>query len=287
MPKAQLDALIEGIVQDHGYWDLGLTAAMLPRVQHSSFSRNTLFRPTLYQSLRSICGGIHTEDTSALFRLIQNDNKCWIHCGMVEGGGETVRLVELYRLGAMIDTIRYSAGADWLPEAVQLQSIDDGRLKDVQLFRNINVNFNAPGLAIPVPNHLLPRVPDRNRIAPASKNKVSDRENLAPRTYEKATQTVIRNQIELGHVSAKNVAQCLGISTRSLQRRLAAQGTSFSSLLEQSRTERARELLENTNMTHQNIARVLGYRHQTDFSRAFRRVCGITPRQFRSMMQNE
>ena len=287
MPMAHLSALIEAIVQDYGYWDLGLTAAMLPRVQHSSFSRSTLFGPTLYQSLRSICGGIHTEDTSALFRLIQNDNKCWIHCGTVEGGWETIRLVELYRFGAMIDTIRYTAGADWLPDAVQLQSIDDGRLRDVELFRNINVRFNAPGLAIPVPNQLLPNVPDQTRITPVYEGKDSDCTNSAPRTYEQATQTVIRNQVEMGDVRVQDVAQCLGISTRSLQRRLAAQGTSFSSLLEQSRTGRAQELLKNTSMTHSDIARVLGYRHQTDFSRAFRRVCGITPRQFRSMMQND
>jgi AraC-like DNA-binding protein len=287
MPFAQLDAFIEEIIREHGYWELGLTAAMLPRVQHSSFSRKTLFEPTLFQSLQSICSRIHMEDTSALFRLIRDDNDCWIHCGTVKGGRETVRQVELYRLGAMIDTIRYTAGANWLPETVQLQSIDDGRLQDVELLQDINIRFNSPGLAIPVPNHLLPNAPGLDRIAPIYENTDSDTVNSAPRTFEMATKTVIHNRIELGNIHVDDVAHWLGVSTRSLQRYLAAQNTSFSILLEQSRIERAQELLKSTNLTHRDIASALGYRHQTDFSRAFGRVCGVTPRQFRSMVQND
>ena len=75
MPIAQLSAFIEEVIREHGYWDLGLTAAMLPRVQHSSFSRKTLFEPTLFQSLQSICSRIHMEDTSALFRLIRDEQQ--------------------------------------------------------------------------------------------------------------------------------------------------------------------------------------------------------------------
>jgi AraC-like DNA-binding protein len=287
MPFVQLDAFIEEIIREHGYWDLGLTAAMLPRVQHSSFSRKTLFEHTLFQSLQSICSRIHMEDTSALFRLVRENNNCWIHCGKIEGGRETVRQVELYRFGAIIDTIRYTAGANWLPETVQLQSIDDGRLQDVELFQDINIRFNSPGLAIQVPNHLLPKAPRLNRITPTYESTDSDTVKSAPRTFEMATKTVIRNQIELGNIHVNDVAHCLGVSTRSLQRYLAVQNTSFSILLEQSKTERAQELLGSTSLTHRQIARALGYRHQTDFSRAFRRVCGVTPRQFRSMMQND
>ena len=224
------------------------------------------------------------EDTSALFRLIRENNNCWIHCGTIEGGRETVRQVELYRFGAIIDTIRYTAGANWLPETVQLQSIDDGRLQDVALFQDINIRFNSPGLAIQVPNHLLPKAPRLNRIAPMYESTDSETVNSAPRTFEMATKTVIRNQLELGNIHVNDVAHCLGVSTRSLQRHLAVQNTSFSILLEQSKTERAQELLGSTSLTHRQIARALGYRHQTDFSRAFRRVCGVTPRQFRSMM---
>ena len=287
MPFAQLSTFIEEIIQEHGYWDLGLTAAMLPRVQHSSFSHKTLFEPTLYQSLQSICSRIHMEDKSARFRLIRDDNDCWMHCGTVEGGRETIRQVELYRLGAMIDTIRYTAGATWLPETVQLQSIDDGRLQDIELFRDINIRFNSPGLAISVPNRLLPKTPDLNRITYINESTDSNTVNSAPCTFEMATKAVIHNRIELGNIHVDDVANWLGVSTRSLQRHLAAQNTSFSCLLEQSRIERAQELLRSTSLTHRDIARALGYRHQTDFSRAFGRVCGVTPRQFRTMAQTD
>ena len=285
VPFAQLSSFIEEIIREHGYWDLGLTAAMLPRVQHSSFSNNTLFEPTLFQSLQSICSKIQMEDRSANFRLIRNDNDCWMYCGTVEGSRETIQQVELYRLGALIDTIRYTTGADWLPDSVQLQSIDDSRLQDVELFRDINIRFNSPGLAILIPNHQLPKTPDLNRIAHASKKPDTDTINSAPCTYEMATKTLIHNLTDLNNIHVNDVARWLGVSIRSLQRNLTAQNTSFSILLEQDRIERAQELLKNSSLTHRDIAMGLGYRHQTDFSRAFGRVCGVTPRQFRSMVQ--
>ena len=287
MSLYQLSAFLEAIVREHGYWDLGLSAAMLPRVQHSDFSSKTLFHPTLFQSLLSICNSIQMEDTSALFRLIPDGNNCWIHCGAVQGGQETVRQVELYRLGAMIDVVRYTAGPNWLPETVHLQCTDDGRLQGAELLQDINVRFDSPELAIPVPHSLLPSVPDLNHVAPAYENADSDTLQSVPRTYEMATKTVIRNLIDPGNIRIKEVAYHLGTSTRSLQRHLAKQETSFSVLVQQIKVERAQELLTDTSLRHREIAKALGYHHQTDFTRAFKSVCGVTPRQFRSMEQND
>lgn len=285
IPMFQVAAFTESAVQCHGYWDLGLRAATLPRVQHSGFSEKTLLQKSLYLSLQSICKGIHTEDTSAQFRVVQSQRACWIDCGSVKGEPETVRQVELYRLGSMIDTVRYTAGAGWLPRSVYLQSVDDGRLKDVELLKNVNVRFGASGLSIAVPYQLLPLLPDSSRILRAPRSQDWSLTDPAPDDYEAATRTVIRNQIEWRDVRIKIVAEHLGSSTRSLQRALAAQGTSFTALLEQVRGERAREMLSATGMSQHEIARALGYRYQTDFSRAFKRAYGVTPRQFRSIIR--
>lgn len=284
IPVKQLGDFAAAAVRENCCWELGLTASMLPRKQHSSFSRKVLFTQTLYQSLWTVCKNSCMEDTSALFRLIPSSNMIWLNCGTIEGTQESVRQIELYRFGALLEVIRGTAGADWLPPILHLQSADDGRLHDVQLLRDINVRFGGPGLAIQIPSQLLSRSP-QNRASvsdAASTGVIPPPMDTYLLDYDKAVKEVIRSQMGSSRIGIEDIACSVGVSTRSLQRHLAADGTSFSELLEEARIEAAQKLLAGTGISHGEISKELGYRNSTHFSRAFRRVCGMSPRQYRS-----
>ncbi len=77
------------------------------------------------------------------------------------------------------------------------------------------------------------------------------------------------------------VAKLAGISTRSLQRQLAQEGTNYSDLLEAMRREKAIALLKNSQLNLTDIARQLGYANSANFSRAFKRWTNFSPRYFR------
>ncbi len=81
--------------------------------------------------------------------------------------------------------------------------------------------------------------------------------------------------------SVQEVAAALGTSERSLRRQLAAEGVSFSSLLEEERLERAKLLLLSTAMSIDHIAARLGYSNVANFGRAFRRWTDHTPADYR------
>lgn len=82
--------------------------------------------------------------------------------------------------------------------------------------------------------------------------------------------------------SIETIAQALNLSTRSLRRRLEAEGTGFRELLEQERQQLACQLLSNTRMTLDEIAVHLGYGDTSSFTRAFRRWFGEAPGVYRS-----
>lgn len=86
---------------------------------------------------------------------------------------------------------------------------------------------------------------------------------------------------ERGFRSLGEVADALGMSTRTLKRRLAEEATSFSDVTEDARRERAMELLQTTELPLDEIAERLGYSDQANFGRAFRRWTGGTPAAFR------
>lgn len=79
-----------------------------------------------------------------------------------------------------------------------------------------------------------------------------------------------------------NVAQALRMNPRTLQRRLAEEGSDFEDLLDSLRREQAFRLLQQTEMGTGEIANALGYRQVGSFRRAHQRWLGISPAEFRN-----
>jgi AraC-like DNA-binding protein len=80
-----------------------------------------------------------------------------------------------------------------------------------------------------------------------------------------------------GFRSLDEVATKLGLSPRTLKRKLATGGTSYQALLDEARLARAEELLRADRRSIDEIAETLGYSDVANFTRAFRRWTGTTP----------
>lgn len=78
------------------------------------------------------------------------------------------------------------------------------------------------------------------------------------------------------------VAKELGLSGRSLQRRLAELGTSFRAEVDRARLRMAEALLSSRDDKIEVIARRLGYASASQFGARFRRITGETPGEFRA-----
>ena len=96
----------------------------------------------------------------------------------------------------------------------------------------------------------------------------------------------LQSLLQEGVFSINSAAQVAGISRRSLQRQLAKDNLSYSLLVEQVRFETAVNLLQNSPLSLIEISLELGYRDAANFSRAFKRWAGLSPRQFRHLHDN-
>ena len=77
------------------------------------------------------------------------------------------------------------------------------------------------------------------------------------------------------------IAAQMGMSERTLQRRLREEGTSYQAVLDNTRHYLARELLRNTGLSLAEVAARLGFSEPSAFFRAFRKWQGCTPGQYR------
>ncbi|MCR8842327.1 AraC family transcriptional regulator [Paenibacillus sp. SC116] len=80
----------------------------------------------------------------------------------------------------------------------------------------------------------------------------------------------------------RTVANELGMSDRTLQRRLTEEGTTFKQLITQARHEQAREYLANPKLDIKEVAFLVGYEDQNSFYRAFRLWEGDSPSNWRA-----
>lgn len=85
-----------------------------------------------------------------------------------------------------------------------------------------------------------------------------------------------------GDASPGKIASLLGMSSRSLQRRLQEQGTSYAQVLRDTRHELAASYLREQHCSITEIAFLLGFEDASAFARAFRSWTGVSPSEFRA-----
>jgi AraC-like DNA-binding protein len=110
-------------------------------------------------------------------------------------------------------------------------------------------------------------------------------DDLRARTSERSLVTDVRgavaDSLPDGQPSKSQIARRLGMSERTLHRRLAEQGESFQTLATDARREAAESLLRSGTHSLAEVAFLTGFSDQSAFTRAFKRWTGRTPAAFR------
>jgi AraC-like DNA-binding protein len=101
-------------------------------------------------------------------------------------------------------------------------------------------------------------------------------------TFADQVRTALCSELPRGTLSLPNLARCMGTSRRTLQRKLAAEGTSTAELVDDVRRELSIVYLQQAQLGIADIALLVGFSDERAFRRAFRRWLGTSPSQFRS-----
>jgi AraC-like DNA-binding protein len=94
---------------------------------------------------------------------------------------------------------------------------------------------------------------------------------------------VLKRSLASGQPSLSDVAKQLGMSDRTLQRRITEEGSTFRDLLSDARRDLGCHLLTDPTTDIDEVACLLGYQDTTSFYRAFREWEGMPPNRWREM----
>jgi AraC-like DNA-binding protein len=106
-------------------------------------------------------------------------------------------------------------------------------------------------------------------------------ESVTTETTETLVQRVVTRSLSEGVPRMNDVARHLGMSERTLHRRLAEEELSFKAVTETTRRQLAQNLLQQSRYSLAEVAFLTGFSEQSAFNRAFKRWCGQTPTTFR------
>ncbi len=105
-------------------------------------------------------------------------------------------------------------------------------------------------------------------------------ETLDPHKVASQVRRLLVDLLPAGKGNQDQIAKRLNRSSSTLQRQLQSEGLSYRNVLEGTRRSLAEEYLRDRKQSHAQIAYQLGFSDQSNFSRAFKRWTGTSPREF-------
>lgn len=185
-------------------------------------------------------------------------------------------------LGVTCRVFRLLAGEDFLPSAVQLRHEPLVERSDYVAYFGCPVQFSAPRYGFQFPAGILGRPLKSDSAVHAVVQDYLDTIVVpTASTTVDAVVKLIRRTLPTGTLDLDLVAAQLAQHRRTLQRQLAAQGTSFAELVDDVRRDEAERYLRDTDMPLGQLAGLLGLSEQSVLTRACRRWFGATPSQVR------
>jgi AraC-like DNA-binding protein len=176
------------------------------------------------------------------------------------------------------------AGCKWQPECVHFRQSPPAQVTTFQRVFRCSLEFESSFEGISFPSRCLnlPNEYADPELATHARRLL----DLVPgiRKHETLTERVrstIPFLISNGQADVQGVARYLGISVRTFQRKLAVEGQSFGSLLNEARRELAVRYLANSNQSITMVAQLTGYSALSSFTRWFIAEFGIPPGKWR------
>ncbi len=200
------------------------------------------------------------------------------------------RAVE-YFLACLINWPRWLTGHQVPARAVHLTLPEPENIQPYQQFFAAEVTFGAPRNQLMLSSDYLSLIClDANSEMHQLHREFAD-SLLSKTALQNAltaqTRNLIRQQLAEGggSVRREQIAASVGLSLRTLQRKLGQQGSSFQDIYDQTRREVCLQLIQRGQMSFGEIAFQLGFSNQSAFQKAFKRWMGMAPSEYRQQVK--
>jgi AraC-like DNA-binding protein len=186
-----------------------------------------------------------------------------------------------------LHALRQAANRDFHPELVVFSHARNANIAEFETYFGCEVRFGAPqnSVKFKAADLALPLITADDELYKILKNCCdlalqTKARNIPPLIVD--VERSIADRLTKGEVTQDDVAKALGMSPRTLARRLANENTTFFKTLEGLRKALALNYLHDSSLVLAEISFLLGYSGMSSFNDAFKRWTGTTPGQYRN-----
>jgi len=253
-----------------GIMELGFLAGRAASLNtlHADVQRAVIRASTGLSRIEALSNQVHQESSAVRIEIRRDGvEELRVVCE-VRGfqNSPLVGFVEWKVIAGVIDIVRTAVGPDWCP--AEITFVSRGRPSDAALeaYGNTRILTGQP----------------RGSVLVAAADMAQTPSGLGDAwDFVTALRALIRPYLAQGHPRLSLVAEIVGISERTLQRRLAQSGSTYSDIVQEARFSIASDLMADSDMNIADIAFAAGYENAPHFSRAFKRLTGMIPREYR------
>lgn len=264
-----------------GIKDFGFLASQRLHFSHLREKTRALIAhsPTLLVALRHACNEASREDT-ILSMWIEHQSDHVRVCSSLARTNGLLHLEHSQWLQNIfsIYIVRQFAGLNWTPTTIAFQARYMPSAATQSFWPNTRFLSGQHAAWISIPISCLSLSNRSTELSPPL-----DGHEDGPSGYDivEILKLMLPSYLDEEVPTLAEVAEMAGVSTRTFQRKLSDVDLTYSDILDTVRFESASTLLRDTDSKIIEVAFASGYSDPAHFSRAFRRISGVTPRQFR------
>jgi len=270
---------------DDPFWGLRLGASIHPK-QVGLLGYVALSSETLGEALKNLTRFLSVLSEGAEAELVIHGKRVSVISRILDPEVLDCRQIDDFGMSVMLTVCRALTGTELTPDRVDFRTPKPHAVAEHKRIFGAPVRFDQPrtGLVFNSKVMDLPIMTADSGLLKILERYCRDilgRRPAAPTlTYQ--VRELIAELLTTGEPNIDTVAAALNMSSRTLERRLKAQGLSYRQVLDDLRQQLAERYLGDERLGLSQITYLLGYSEPTAFNRAFRRWTGSTPTHFRN-----
>jgi AraC-like DNA-binding protein len=285
VPVLAVGQLLEESAQRSQVPDFGLR--MAERRSLSNLGAVALLvreQPTIRKAIDALVGYMHLHSESLLLKLEERQGMAILNLAIDAGRPVPVRQGIELGLGFLHRSLQQLLGESWKPREICFTYARPAKMEVYRRFFGTSIKFNQDY------NGIVYNLRDLDAPVPAADSAMARHvqqylDALASRPHATMCANVrecIYTMLPSGLCTAKHVAKRLGMDRRTVNRHLAREGETFTSLVESVRAELVTRYIGNRDRTLTTVSELLGFSALSAFSRWFRGRFGCSVSEWRT-----
>ncbi|KAA8963995.1 AraC family transcriptional regulator [Mycobacterium sp.] len=184
-------------------------------------------------------------------------------------------------LGVSLGMLRFLLGSDYTPVSVHLPHDPLTSVSDYAQYFGCKTYFAQRTTGFMLRNADLSRPLQRDDVTHNALVEYLKSISTCKTALAESICSIVRQLLPTGRATLDIVADHCNLHPKTLQRRLADEGTTFAALVDQVRKETAGRYLRDTQISLSHLTREIGYAEQSVLSRSCQRWFGCSPSDYR------